>query len=446
MTNKVNLILCLLLLGHCFGQFSPDSLRIAHIQWPGKDKPIPQQFLIDAKANGYNYVLCEYVPYWSEWNDSGKIVSPRPTNFEKRLTQHFQQADSAGLRLIPELQTGDIHGEFYHDYINKLIPGQLIHQKLPDAMISDYRSFVVSTDSSNAGADLMNNAFDSLWTMVFNAFDHAKKKMRCKNLDFVHLGYDENYYSWKNDPLAHIIPLVGLCGPDTSWLTTQGLKGSSTETQIQRLYAANIKKRVNHISSISKKFGCITKSILWADMLDPELYPPDVYSFRNLFDPALQSNDPSFDAQGSLVKVSLIGALQQSDMQSVKDNLIFCPWVYDTVARGGRYLPRNAIDTFTARGYKVLYACAGSTYLQPLYIPGSEAEYQNALEFARAAHDRKFTSKSIGYIATAWSDVADVDSRQGSLIWNPDSNYIKPFNLMGILAKINNRCASNAFR
>jgi hypothetical protein len=453
MSNKVVLILFLLVLENCFGQFAPDSVRVAHIQWEGMDKPIPREFLLAAKANGYNYVLCEYCPYWAEWNHSGKIIAARPTNFEKRLAQHFQQVDSAGLRLIPNLTTATPHADwFYGVCIDTLIPRQLVHQRLPLAGANPHHeSFVMSPDSTDAGANRMNNAFDSLWTMVFNAFKNARAMMTYRNLDFVHLGYDENYYAWSGDPLGHIIPLAGLCESDTAWLASRGLRNAGTQTQLVRLYAANIKMRVGHIVSIAKKHDCITKAILWADMFDPDLYPPDVYSFRNLFDPGLQGNSPKFSAKDSLVKVRLVGALNQSDMLAVSDNLIFAPWVYDTVGRGGRYVPENVLDTFASRGYKILYVCAGAGFGldargNPVYSPCQDKKLRNALEFEIAAHDSRFASTSIGYICANYSNLPAIDSRQGRLIWNPDSNYVKPFDFLEILARINNRRTPDAFR
>jgi hypothetical protein len=455
MSNKAVLILLLLVLENCFGQFSPDSVRVAHIQWEGMDKPIPREFLLAAKANGYNYVLCEYCPYWAEWNHSGTVTAARPTNFEKRLTQHFQQVDSMGMRLIPNLTTCTPHADwFYGVCIDTLIPRQLVHQRLPPGNAAPrHESFVMSPDSTDAGANRMNNAFDSLWTMVFNAFDKARLRLKYRNLDFVHLGYDENYYAWSGDPRGHIVPLVGLCGSDTVWLKANGLRSADTRVQIQRLYAANVRKRVGHIVSIAKKHDCMTKAIIWADMFDPDLYPPDVYSFKNLFDPKLQGNDPAFNALGSLVvlKGGLVGALAQPDMQAVKDNLIFAPWVYDTVGRGGRYVPENVLDTFASHGYKVLYACAGAGFCfdakgNPVYSPCQDKKYRNALEFAIAAHESRFAAASIGFICANYGNLPAVDSRQGGLIWNPDSNYVKPFELMGILTRINYRRTADAYR
>jgi hypothetical protein len=446
MKNKAVLFLCLLVPWCCFGQFTPDSIRIAHIQWEGKDKPIPRQFLLSAKAYGYNYIMCEYSPYWAEWDHAGRITAPRPTPFEKRLAQHLRQVDSAGLRLIPNFTTATKHADWsYGVCIDTLIPRQLVHRKLPGATASDYSSFVLSPDSNNAGARHMNKAFDSVWTMVFNALDLARPGMKHKNLDFVHLGFDENCYCWPNDPLAHIIPLAGLCQPDTAWLAARNLKGRGTELQLQRLYAATVEKRVRQIVSIAKKHGCTTKTILWADMFDPDLYPPDVYSFKNLFDGKLQGNDPAFDAQGSLVKIRLVGTLRQPDMQAVRDDIIFCPWVYDTVGRGGRYVPGNVIDTFASCGFKVIFVCAGSGFFgydsvsRPLYGSFTDAKYRNALEFAAASCESRFASKSIGFICADYSNIPEVDSRQGGLVWDPDSVYIRPFDFMRILSGINSR-------
>jgi hypothetical protein len=440
----------------CFGQFAPDSIRIAHIQWADMDMPIPQQFLIKAKAMGYNYVLCEYGPYWAEWNHTGKIIAARPTLFEKRMTQHFQQVDSAGLRLIPNLTTSTQHADWeYGVCIDTLIPRQHIHQNLPIGYATSHiESFVMSPDSTNAGANRMNNDFDTLWTMVFNAFNNAKSTMKYKNLDFVHLGYDENVVYDTAAP--RWVPLVGLCPSDTAWLRAQGLKGSGTQTQLQWLYAANIKKRVSHITSIaSKKSGSTTKAILWGDMFDPILYYPAMYSFKNLFDTSLINNNKKYKGcmPDSMVKVSLVGALNLADMQSVKDNVIFGPWVYDTVAWGGRYYPKTVIDTFTTHGFKVVNVCTGAFFggydkhNNPIYDAFTENKYKNAFEFAIAAHDGKFNSKSIGYVCVDYSNLPAVVARQnGNLIWNADSNYIKPFDFMGILTRINYRRTSDSFR
>jgi hypothetical protein len=465
MSKKMFLFICILLLKVCFGQFATDSIRVAHIQWPLKDKPLPQQFLSSAKANGYNYVLCEYVPFASDWDDNGNIIS-NPIILQTRLTQHFQQADSAGLRLIPHFQTGNPHAAFYRYIINSQIPNQLIHQNLPrqsasgDTFYTCHSSFVMSPDANNAGANLMNNAFGSLWEIVFLAFANAKSTMKYKNLDFVHLGYDENTYSWGPDTARRVLPLVGLCASDTVWLNAHNLKHSNsiTQTQIQCLYAANIKKRVNDILSLSNEFGCNTQNIMiWADMFDPcqNGSYPHMCSFKNLFDPKLQSNDKNYSAKDSLVNVRTVGALNQPDMQAIKGNLILCPWVGSIYNWwGGRYIPKNVLDTFALYGYKVLYECGASQFTYnngiPTYSPWGDPAYQNAFEFAFAAHDSKYIGSTMGYISVHWSDIAHrdcLDSLQGrNLIWDPDSDWIKPFNFMGVLTRINYQRTSELLR
>jgi len=405
---------------------------------------------MQARASGYNYVMNEYSPSPGDWNDSGTIVQPHPTEFERNLCQQFIQVDSAGLRLIPHLQTGNIHAWFYHDIVNRKIPRQLIHRNLPfpaDTPAPFYDSYVMSPDVSDSGAASMNNAFDLMWTTVFNAFKNAKSKMTYKNIDFVHLGYDENYCAWVDSAIDRfkVVPLVGLCGADTLWLKNNNLRYSSTEIQVQRLYAANIKQRVTQILSIAKKYHCQTKIMLWADMFDPYHTGgySNLFSFKNLFDRALQSNDPGYDALGNLVKVRLVGILRQPDIKAVMDDLVLCPWAFDTMSVCGRYLPRNVIDTITSCGFKVLFACAGDEFHftqrggLPCYTACTKARYENALEFATAAHDSRFKSKVIGYLSAQWSDIRDVDKRQNSLIWSSDSNYVKPFLFMGILEKMN---------
>jgi hypothetical protein len=452
MSKRASIFLWCLLGQHCFAQYSPDSIRVAHIEWAGKDKPIPQQFLLSAKKNAYNYVMCEYVPFANEWNDSGKIVGVHPTAFEKRLAQHFGQVDSAGLRLIPLLQTANRYADYYHYAINSLIPQQLIHQNLQGATKADHASFVMAPESNATGANLMNEAFDSVWTMVFNAFINARPRMKYKTLSFVHLGGDENYYSWldRNVPAYEMVLLAGLCGPDTEWIAMHGLRDSSTEIQVQRLYAASLKSRVDHISSLARRFGFSTKTMVWGDMFDPFLNGgnPYLYSFRNLFDPKLQRNDPFFNVKDNLIRIRLVGALRQPDLQAVRDKLVLCPWVYDTLTPVGRYVPKNVIDTFTSCGYKVVYCCSSGTtfgfdsFNRPQYNPGTEAAIANAHEFAVAAHDKRFAAKCIGYVSASWSDIASVDSRQGNLLWKADSNYIRPFGFLEILAKINYQLSS----
>jgi hypothetical protein len=449
----------------CFAAYGTDSIRVAHINWMGRDKPLPAQFLTMAKTNGYNYVICEYRPYAGEWDRHGRIVGPRPTNFEKRLTQHFQQVDSAGLRLIPHIQTGNRNAPFYHDFINTKIPQQLIHRNLPGAAVPDLDSYVMSPDTTDhpggaGGARAMAAAFDSLWTMVFKAFDYAKAIMKHQNLDFVHLGYDENCYHFPDTMYNTIfIPLIGLCRSDTVWLRKNGLRNSSTETQIQRLYAANIKMRCSQIFSIANRGRRYhTQVMLWADMFDPGMYVGGPYygwSFKHLFNRQLQSNNPAYrplpitPAHDSLVRIRLGGALHLADMKYYKDSIVFCPWIYNTFAGAYRYMPHYTIDSITSNGFKTAYACAGDEYsslLNTPFNPCSQPRYQNANEFAVAAHDKKFDSKTIGYFSMHWIDIWRVDSLQHGLRWSPDSDYIRAFNFMGIMADINYKSTINDAR
>jgi hypothetical protein len=218
-----------------------------------------------------------------------------------------------------------------------------------------------------------------------------------------------------------------------------------TEIQVQHLYAANIKQRVSQISAIAKNHNCNTKAILWGDMFDPltsggRTY---VYGFQTLFSSGLQNNDECYSARDSLVKIQLDNCINLPEIRGIQDKLIFALWIYDTLNSGGiRYNPKLVLTAFTSIGYTVLYTCSSGAIFgfdsnnMSQFLPGTNAAIRNSLEFASAAQERKLCSRCIGYISANWSNISFVDSLQGGLQWNSDSNYIKPFNFMTTFVKI----------
>jgi hypothetical protein len=458
MMKAIIFFILLLWVASASAGYAPDSVRIAYIGWGHPERPLPQEFLQYAKATGYNYILCEYCvafnPGWSDWDGAGGTTS-NTTILQTGLAQHFKQVDDAGLRLIPEFQLNNPIGNGNYLIINKSIPVE----KPPQNLAVKDSETIMSPDTTVAGAKLMYRAFDSLWTIVYKAFKQVQNSLTYRNLDFVDIGCDEGHVHWINSQQKFcFLNLAGLSKEDTAWLFKNGLHkpGISTETQIQRLYAANLKMRVSQIISIAKANSQTTKVLLFADMFDPDAYPScaNYFSFKNLFDPYLVNDSASFKIDTSLQRIRLTGTLAQSDLLSIKDSIIFIPWCYNTnFYCGGRYIPHDVIDTITRYGYRVLCSGAGDqfySYLNPQYYPTTDGSFQHSYEFAVAAHDTKFVNKCIGYVSFQWSDIfsaADAAEKQGgTFVWSFDSNYVKPFKFMSFLTNANFNRTSKVFR
>jgi hypothetical protein len=417
-----------------------DSIRFAHIQWP-IDQPLPSQFLMRAKNANYNYIMVEYslvaVPFNGDFNPATGRLN-RPSKLMSRMAQHFMQVDSAGLRLIPKIGFG---GRWDGDNllaVRSTIPQQVYHQTLPDshATISKFGK-QLTYDPTNA---LKNNAVDTILMVIDSAFQRAKPKLKYKALDFINAGFDEweSFGFTYNSKKVHML-MVGVCGADTTWLKTNGLRDSTTACQIRRLVAADMVKRCKQID---KRWKLKTKMMAWyPNIFNDQTFGGVGYSYKRLFDPGLLSNNINYNAPDSIIRVNTSSGLFLPQLTALRDSIVFICWQESAGSVGG--INSRASFERMKRNYRFVFVASGdydeSTCSTPFYSSSRKGWLQGAKENSFIVRESEFNGYALGRGAVHWVPFYEIvnNIKCGPYIWDNSKDYIKVFDMMEILAKYN---------
>jgi len=420
----------LLSVPRCSAQAEPLPVRVAHVQW-GVDKDLPRGYLEEAKRHGYTHVLAEFwlaaPPFGADWDGRGNVVADGSALGE-RLRRLFVQADHYGLRLIPLLQTGNMHSA--HLYAaDSTMDSQIRHRAFGAHGMKTRRVPPQSPDYQP-----MNDVLTGMARIVAWAFAAARPELSYENLDFMHVGMDEIVLAWGGNVPTPVIA-AGLCEPDRQWMKRHAPEHSSAE-QIELLLAASIRSKVERVRTVAGEQGLDTRIMLWADMWDPQLQggaKGRMITFRDPWDSSLVHNDPAFDIEANAVPVRPASILRRPDMRAVRGALVLCPWYYGHTPS---YDAHAALSHFDTTGYDHVFFTTGARYDRRNdkleHYPVPPRRRHAAVAYAQASLK---TARTSGYGAAVWTDLG-FGFRDDGWEWDPAKKYVKPYEWLGELAGI----------
>jgi hypothetical protein len=410
---KVSLILIMLgslVVTACWAYGEPATIRAIHIQW-SINQPFPNELLQRAQKAGYNYLVSEY---WisqdifkSDWQS---YKNSRHSNvLQHRLTQHFIQADSFGLKLIPEfnafsrwarwLKTADFEID------SQIIP---IAAEDRDSTVKYFWVPAFSPDEPH-----LKRVLNSLLQIVNASFLSAKPQLHYKYLEFICFGYEEIYsYGWLpkanksdiNKP-AYIV-LAGLNKSDTEWLKKKKLTNKSSEEQIQYLIAASIKSTAKMVST---KWNSKTRLMVFGNLFDPGAFGNYTrqYSLKSLCGYNFKECSLNVNFDSDLVPIKTTGILYKKDMLSVKNSIVIIPWMYDTIWNQQAYNPQNILDTLATMGFQYAFGSAGAE-LNGCALIQNDQRYLAAGRWFKASQKPSCNKAYLGYVCFNWVNLGSI--------------------------------------
>ncbi len=282
-------------------------LRIAYLDDTDRTNyQLPDAFLQRAEHDGFNYVLAEFHYSPNDWDGAGNCNS----NLQNKLKRAFMQVDSFNMSLLPEFQTGDCHtssttpknGGFYWDLANRNIQWNATTWDTTRSMCPIYTA-------DPAGQKGMDYCFNNLIQTVWKAYQSATIMHNTDSLRYINIGHDEPliYGQWQNNNLPNFI-LVGQNHYDSLYLKNKS-NGSTVQGRMQGLFANEIRRRVNTISTIT---GNRVKTMIYADMEDP-------------------SSNGGASSRVPCTTSTITTYHLLDSLKSVKTNLVLIPWAYDTL-------------------------------------------------------------------------------------------------------------------
>lgn len=408
------------------------NVRVAHIQY-NRDHALPDGFLKLVASSGYTHVMVELAfdgenKFIEEWDGDGKPVEDRLSDmfFTKNLVRLFKQVDSYDLILIPLIQTHNIHSNYLWA-IDKDLPIQVKPENIPKDKWKRVGSFSPEDKA-------MERLFSNIISVVVQAFDDARPNLKHKNLDFIHIGLDE--YTYRSGIPKDWVYLVtaGLCPEDQDWINANA---TSPKGRIYELIAACMRARVEEINYQTKAYGYNTRTMVYADMFDPELFGGGqrVYTLKDLNGNYNVNNREEISTQKILHK---------ADAQAIRDDVVLMPWSYNYEHPSlGFYNADVTYAYFRDLGFQFLQAFTGAEArkkedeetkkcIGTILYPMGESRVKHIDLVSTILQKEAYKSNAIGYAAVHWVNYASGEKKCGWK-WCMDRDYNEPFKLIELL-------------
>jgi hypothetical protein len=392
----------------CLGQLGAqtyNNVRMAYIN-PQINEPIPTRFYERARADGFNYVLAEFILNDTDWiktgSNAGRYNWARAgKGLHKQLRTEFIVADNYGLKLIPLFQTSNVHSEHW-----KGVNPNIGWQKLPTVVRQDVCKAADETVPTFApdyqGVNGFDTSFKDLLSVIYSAFNTAhqdKPTFSYKNLDYIHFGADEPSFQFtiKNGADTLDMLMVGMCQNDKDWLSKTGLSGHSVKSRVLGLMAENIRRKIRMINEAGRNHSWYndttkhnTTALYYGDMLDPNHTGGanrHLCTFSSLSTPDTLQTTPikTYSLADSLIK-------------AIKDSSMVVQWWYDEEYGGKDYDTDSTFRYFAHKGLTFLHGNA-------LADNSSLINYSRLHQFMEQAvvsTDPKFNDFVMGFVSFHW--------------------------------------------
>jgi hypothetical protein len=336
------------------------DVRIAQFSVDKDFSEVPDDYLVYARQNGYNYILAVVGRFAiasgpNEWiNPSTNLKdgtynlawaknNPGSPSLYRSLKDLFSRADSKGLKLIPCV---NMRGRWAG------YPGTWTatntNIKTNDGYGMD-PSVLLHVPVFFADPNGLDKSFESYLNVVKAAFNDAH--VSYPNLEYVHLGGDEMYF---DVPGTGTVLIAGY-----SNTTEKGMVGNDLNNTYS-LIAGSINRDVTKLKSILPN----TMAMMYGDMFDPKyngMTQPTYYQ-NGTQAPINRTMFAKISTGNVLVEPKRV--LDRSEItQTVKDNLVLMPWMYSNPLTLGNsvflhYDANAALSFFKSKGFKVIPAAA----------------------------------------------------------------------------------------
>lgn len=386
----------------CFGSLSAqtyNTIRMAYFHVGSGS--IPSGFYERAKANGFNYILAEFVleEYSPAW-DSGRYYGNANSTLRKQLKDEFLAADIYRLKLIPLFQTSSQYAGHWRNVKNDSIQWQTLPTDIPipDTTRERVNKTVPTFAPDPPGVFGFDSSYNQLLKAIYDAFDDARAStppLSYSNLDYIHFGADEPIFELDTNNVYRVFLMAGLCQRDRDWITkntSYGVNGSArAQNRIIALLGSNIKRKVEMIRAAGQAKGHMTTALYYTDMLDPNHFGgsnPFLCTFTNL------SNTTS----SNTTNIKTYSLACSSYIQAVKNQSIAVQWNYDKEYAGKDYDTDSTFRYFKANGLKFLHGNALADEANP--INGSR--FHQLMEQAVVSTNPKFNNYAQGFVSFHW--------------------------------------------
>jgi hypothetical protein len=400
-----------------------NSVRMAYIN-PKIDSKIPTQFYDRARADGFNYVLAEFILSSSDWTGNGRYNWSRVgTGLHKQLSTEFIAADSFGLRLIPLFQTSNPHSRHW-----RAANPHIEWQELPISINDSIRTEIRHRVPTFAPDSQFDTSFNDLLNVIYSAFECAHKDkptFSYKNLDYIHFGADEASFQFiYNDSTLDML-MVGLCQNDKNWLSKTGLSSHSVPTRVLGLMAENIRRKTRMIKDAGKRHYWYNEStkhnttaLYYGDMLDPNSNGganPHLCTFASLSNP-------------KPTEITKIKTHSLADsVKAMNDSAIVVQWWYEKNYGVNDYDTDGTFRYFAGKGLTFLHGNALADENSPI----TPSRWHQFTEQTVVGADPKFNNRLIGFVSFHWC--SDQNFYNNNNDWNGQAQSYKTMEFLSHL-------------
>lgn len=387
------------------------SLRLVHVF----EATMDEAFVRRARSAGSTHVVSEFnlAGYTSDFDaETGAYLGHGDSTggrLFKKLIAQFRLAESHGLRLIPEFQTGSMHSAHWA-HVNRNIlyvdPGRPV--PFVDATCVDLGLQQCYTPVF-AYNEALDSTFARVMRIVAQAFQNARLRFRhpqaYRYIDYVHIGHDEPAtdkrqvglapgksrsgarWIWENVK-AHGNVIRKESSIEGGYEYSSGQGGICTEGVVA-LMAHELQRRVTQIHTTDGMENA--KVLLYADAWDPQ-------------------------HNGRLFGTSRL--LSYPFVDSVREALVLVPWCYGIrftrpglgITKGWVYDEHISFTTLSENGYNFVVCFSLASGID------GEISSERRMRFDRNWHAMKAvpgSGKCLGFMAAAWARWDATDPPKG---------------------------------
>jgi hypothetical protein len=350
-------------------------------------------FLLKTIPDKYNYVLCEFQILPSGTPAQSLAI------LKSEVKKAFIKASGYNLGFIPGIQ---MSSQWSYHWVN------MGNANIEMNWYKSSNGTIKGTPSFAPDPHGIDKSFIEVLKIIKQAIDEGKTENNITNsVNYLFIGHDE----FMTEGMYFLPALQS--AKDRIYIDKLTDAGKSPQVALQTIVAAEIYRRLQQAQTV---FGTTMKTLLFADMFDPEanggqpwkmkvkgyfklndarVYPP-VYSTLPTL--AVRYVDEEINISSGFL--SLPG-LSTAEKQAVKSKVIFMPWSYLTkwYGRSSGYNANNTFKYFSDNGCQFIYTSAYS----PTDTPGVFNIYEGNIAMKRyQAASLNYRSNCRGYYSAHW--------------------------------------------
>jgi hypothetical protein len=389
-------------------EFSPVFFRELRIAYNWNGYTMSDDFLKRARMLNYNRV----------------IVGMCPTVSAAEVASMVQHVDSYGMRMIPNVAMSNCHSS---PWICNGCCGTGLVDATGKPLLTNYNSHNTNdgntsfispslADETSLGIHGIDYYYQAFLNNLRNGFSQAITSNSLKNsagyIEYIHLGHDEQHCS---DGVTTSWLLIGYGNVKFSQTDRNAISGFKSKypsvtddaPAFRWLLADELYRREHAIQDASKGNMPNTKTMIWADMWDPQQNGSFAYSTYLTTSTHQVTVVLAPNATGHTTDIIDLPYLSSTQKSELKANVVMMPWQYNTTywANGKDYDSHATFLYFINNGYKMGFCAA----LEDQHENSTTQMQEYVSEYRKFAGNPNLK----GYVATQWIEWDNSKSMYG---------------------------------